>query len=536
MPRPRWILLPATALVAAALAQSASAAELCVHRAGYECPAGSIDKDSDLQDALDDASNTAAPDVIRIATGIYLGPFTYAGGSPLHIVGAGTGKTNLHSGGGDHILETGGADVSRLSVRMPAASPYTGLSVEDGSTITDVEVNGDANPGGERAGIGLYSGGTLRRVKVVLHASADHALVSLGGPAARRIVDSTLHAYSGVVAIGMPSRTIVSRSTIEATKPVVVGGARLEVDNTVLQGPFTDAIRASCGGVGSSQFYGDHLTIVGDGSGTGLRADCDAPGLSSYAALENTVIASVARPWSRETQAGGGADLDLMYSSFRVADGENIGLGNTSLVGIVDADPGFAPDGLRPAPGSPLIDAGAEGAPGQALDRDVKPRLLGARQDIGAFEFDPASAPPGGPAEPAGPGGGGEAGAAVNPDQPLGPAAALGVTQADILAELRRTIARKPGRRARTRYAHRFLVAGTLTLRWTKGRRVLARARLTRGSAGRVVFRVKRTRKGRRLLRRGKRVRLVVRATFTPTGATTIRASRRATLRAKRRR
>ena len=97
----------------------------------------------------------------------------------------------------------------------------------------------------------------------------------------------------------------MSRSTIEATKPLVAAGARLEVDNTVLRGPFTDGVRGGVRRGRSSQFFGDHLTIVGDGSGTGLRADCDGAGLSAYASLENTVIAGVDRPWFRVTQAGG---------------------------------------------------------------------------------------------------------------------------------------------------------------------------------------------------------------------------------------
>src|SRR5687767_14450984 len=159
MPRVRWTLVPAALLVAAAFAQPAAAAELCVHHAGSDCLAGSSDKGSDLQGALDDAALTSAADVIRIGPGVYAGEFTYAGPSPLHILGSGRGETNLHgNAAGVHVLATGGADVSRLSVRLPTKSFFVGIRAEEGSAITDVQVEANPAPASGRTGIHLLPG------------------------------------------------------------------------------------------------------------------------------------------------------------------------------------------------------------------------------------------------------------------------------------------------------------------------------------------------------------------------------------------
>ena len=184
MPRPRWILVPATALVAAAFAQPAPAAELCVHRAAYECPAGSRrqgrrspgrarrrvehgglgrhpDRHRHLQravhlrrrlavahrrrrDGQTTSTRAAAPTSSRPAGPTYRGSRS---GCPSHDA--------LH-----------GHRPSRAAARSPTSR----------STAS-------SNPGGGRAGVGLLSGGTLRRVdrRCSRERDDDHAVDVLAG-------------------------------------------------------------------------------------------------------------------------------------------------------------------------------------------------------------------------------------------------------------------------------------------------------------------------------------------------------------------
>jgi hypothetical protein len=197
---------------------------------------------------------------------------------------------------------------------------------------------------------------------------------------------------------------------------------------------------------------------------------------------------------------------------------------------LIDVDPQFAPGTLQPQAGSPVIDAGAPGAAAQPFDFRGAPRIIGERQDMGAFEFDPAAPPVAQPGDGGGDGAGG-------PGQAGGGAAgADGVTptvgNVELLAGLRATLRQKARRRGAT-YSHRFLVPGKLTIRWLKGDRVVARGSLVRSSTGTAPMRVRLTKRGKRVLRRGRRMRLSVRGSFVPTGQTAITASRRVVLKKK---
>ena len=167
--------------------------------------------------------------------------------------------------------------------------------------------------------------------------------------------------------------------------------------------------------------------------------------------------------------------MSLAHSDVQLAGALEAGPGSVTTSELIDVDPLYAPGTLQPRWGSPVIDR-HPGQPSQDLDLLGKLRLMGARQDMGAFEFDPADtpAPPSADALAAADGETAPL-APLTPQPPLvGPSG--GPTDAALLAELKRTLA---ARRGRT-YTHRWLVAGALTVEWRAGRRVVARARLVR--------------------------------------------------------
>jgi hypothetical protein len=79
----------------------------------------------------------------------------------------------------------------------------------------------------------------------------------------------------------------------------------------------------------------------------------------------------------------------VAHSNFRPA----LSPGITPGAGNQSAEPLFADAELRPAPGSPTIDAGAFDAFASSPDPDGRPRSLGAAPDIGAYEYAPAAGP-----------------------------------------------------------------------------------------------------------------------------------------------
>jgi hypothetical protein len=133
----------------------------------------------------------------------------------------------------------------------------------------------------------------------------------------------------------------------------------------------------------------------------------------------------------------------------------------------------------------------------------------------------------------------------VVPGAPIAPGPGGAPPPPDVSALLGRTLevkgaAAKLGTLVRTgRYTTSYTAPtpGRLVVRWLtiprRGNRavLLASARLTFTAAGtkRVVIRL--TRKGRKVLRRARRLRITVRATWTPLGGTPVTRSRRVTLR-----
>jgi hypothetical protein len=103
-----------------------------------------------------------------------------------------------------------------------------------------------------------------------------------------------------------------------------------------------------------------------------------------------TLVNVIARGANADIDAhdAGGA-CTVAYSNFRPA----LSPGITPGAGNQSAEPLFADAELRPAAGSPTIDAGAFDAFGSSPDPDGRPRSLGAAPDIGAYEYAAANGP-----------------------------------------------------------------------------------------------------------------------------------------------
>jgi hypothetical protein len=118
-----------------------------------------------------------------------------------------------------------------------------------------------------------------------------------------------------------------------------------------------------------------------------------------------------------------------------------------------------------------------------------------------------------------------------------------GPTTAQLKALLARALT-PAGRRARIggllahrgyRFSARALEAGTLRILWFHGKPARKRVLLAGGSvkfmaAGRKQITIRLTKRGKRLLRHAKRLRITVVGTFTPTGQPSVRATKLATL------
>ena len=523
--------IPAALLVAGAIcAAPAGAATYCAHQ-DTGCPQGTIDVGSDVEQALQSAASSDEGDLLLVGPGTWIGPWQYNAGSDLDIEGAGRDQTTVTalSGASDQVLYAGRASVSGLHIRIPANDFWTGLTVGQDSRVTDISI--DRSPGAAKGvtGIHLHGDAHVTRANVTLpqDSHSDRAVKSTGNGSSF-VTESTLTGRVGLDAVATNSGvTLLTRSTVEAVEPIRAVGTRVSIDNSVLRSgaaaPAASALR--CTGAHDAALSADHVTIVGDAP-VAVKSECPHNGHAASLALTNS-IATQPNGFIRFANAGGEADVGIAYSNLHIGNSPSGGTGSAGVAASIDADPQFAPGTLRPQAGSPVIDTGAPGA-AQPLDLCGAARIIGAKQDMGAFEFDPND-PPNAPAPGAEqplPGG-------AQPPATGGPVVpAVGVTNADLLRGLRATLVRKPGRRGAT-YRHRFLLPGTLTIRWTAKGRGLAVGSRRRTAAGRVVLRMYLTTLGRRVLGRRGRVRITVSGTLKSTGRKAVRASRKVVLRAR---
>jgi len=408
------VIAPLAAVAALVLPAAASADDYCVNTA-TTCTHNY--NDTQLQDALADAGTSNAEDNVIVGPGNYTnGPFSYTSfGQPVHVIGAGSDQTKLAAPfqtGQQRILDMEasgtGSTVSGLGIQIPddpgSASDFdVGLYLRI-ADASDIKVTGTSAPQ-YSTGVILDAGSSLSNATVLM-GSTQQGVGVFGVSSPAKVVDSRIAAVIGIYnGTDLTARRLditASQSGFEAT-----GGTTTMSDSLVNLG--------SSGGtglkVGSTNpvdvtLDADHLTVVGDGSGSkGVRAYADvgfgATSSTSTVNLSNSVLSGQQNSIVREADSDDTANVTTSYSNYDQATTSSYngptGHGSITESNPVSGAPSFVntPVGnFRPATGSILVDAGdpAFTAAPFETDLDGGDRTLngdgagGARTDLGAYE------------------------------------------------------------------------------------------------------------------------------------------------------
>jgi hypothetical protein len=418
----------------------------------------------DLQSALSSAELSVEPDVVRIGEGEFTAGaagFTYVAASPVEVVGAGAGAT---------VLTTSAAAPSVLRVQGPAATTrVSDLSVRSAATglreilvvsgtAERVEVTGLSR----NQAVNLLGGSALRTSTVVVPLGSDdepsYAVRALG--AGTTVEDVRLEGGVGVGVFG--DGAAITRARIVAIFGVSVLDANARVTSSLVRvdsGGIGLSVQTS--GLGTGDLEADGVTVANraptpDANGVAVRVG-GGPG---RLALRNSALVDLARPLARLSDSGLPATVEVSWSAVDLtAPVLEAGPGALALgPGNLPSPPGLLPAiaDHRPAAGSPLVDAGdpaPPGAEGPALDLDGRPRVLGPRRDIGAFELPPA--PPVAGGTPGTTAGGPPAALPPRRAAPCAGRRGKALTRCRIAlrlrADLRRCAAARPALRARCR-------------------------------------------------------------------------------------
>ena len=224
----------------------------------------------------------------------------------------------------------------------------------------DIELHGDGDHAAPRLmttsslgdGLILLESGALGHLALEAHAGTGPALKLKSGTVDGIRAVST--SGDGVVVDGSGSGTVLRNSVVKAARTAI--SLKDDGDMTLR-----------------------NLTVMAAGArGVAIKAD-----VHDTVSLVNVI----ARGGDSDVVADAGT-VTAAFSNFRTdhSPGVASGAGNQS------AEPLFADDDYRPAPGSPTIDAGALDAFSVSPDPDGHPRSLGAAPDIGAYEFVPVVA------------------------------------------------------------------------------------------------------------------------------------------------
>jgi len=395
----------ATAIVVAACPAVASATDYCVppndNCAGTPVP--SFDK------ALELAAQGTNADRIFLGDTTYVAQtgtgFTYnVQGSPLEIIGKGSGKTALTSPPGASAvlnLDGGQASVRDLTIRIPqnAAAGASGLSTWE--SARGIDVVEDQTQTNTHRGVVLSQGASLEDSTVTLGGSQNTTAVvfGLGGG---NVLRSALTAWEGVAS---NYGGLIDRSRVTGVERGVYGMR----DGTTITATLVRFSKSGGAGIGALAGAGaptsvkaDGVTIIGPGLANTFGVGATAGGLTPFENAELILTNSIVRGVSSSivaVGAGRGADDANVRTSYSDYDpGGNTTFGsngtitesNVSYVGDAGfVDPAVGDYHLRSS--SPLLDRG-DTVPSPGLDLDGNALITDgdgdgvARRDMGAFE------------------------------------------------------------------------------------------------------------------------------------------------------
>jgi hypothetical protein len=406
-------LLALTTALFALSAPSASAATICVPF-GTACDASHLN----LQNAINAADTLPGRDTIRINAGYPLNENALVGAAnPVDIVGSGRGPdgTVLRSPNSAYPLDiqSPGSTVSNLRVVVENHGGFeSGLGLSANGVVADgITVVGET-------GIDNATGVQVRTSAVLRNSSVD--VPNSNANVAIRAEDATL--IENVSAAG---NRMVSAS--DAGPPAVVrrlrssgpsetgvrasGAGQVQVSDALIRlsgGTSGAGLAAESNSGGSPSLTARHVTVVGTGAlvdaGVGAYSGALSPGQPATVDIRDSLFHALSTDLEVES-LGAAARITVDYSNYNPARVSDVSGGDAQVVAGASnllANPSFvdaAALDFRLRADSALIDRGVPGA-GSTADLDGAPRPSDgngdgvAVRDIGAFEFQRASAPP----------------------------------------------------------------------------------------------------------------------------------------------
>jgi PKD repeat protein len=292
------------------------------------------------------------------------------------------------------FMESRGTVLEGLTIEAPAATDVTGLIIDAG-TASHVAVTGPA-AGTSSTGLtmngGLFTEGSIAMPSAT--GSATTGVTAHGG----EVVGSSI---SGEYAA--QEEVVLRRCTlIPGAYGVISYNDKLTVEDTLIDLSDKHVIGIDLiANAGTATGTFRHLTIINGGvSSRGVIVEAPAAKQTATATLSDSIIAGVEVPLIVSAEKEANSSLRASYSSYAAAANKVLGLGKAVLFNESPASevPGFvnpvvgAPGAgdWRLAPGSALIDAGTPGALGVAessTDLTGSPRIVHARRDVGAYEY-----------------------------------------------------------------------------------------------------------------------------------------------------
>lgn len=420
-------LLPVlTATLFVLLVPSAGAATICVPT-GTGCDQTS----PTLPGAISLAAGTpTVRDTIRLTAGDFTQNALVSGANPVDIVGAGqgTGGTILRSPNGNFSLDiqSPGSTVSNLRVRVEnqPGSFEAGIFLSGAGTVGDgITVLGESGVD-NAVGVIVRTGAILRNslVQVPVTDNANQAISAEEGA----LIENVAAAGDTMVDARNAGDPVVIRRlrspTPSHTGISASGDGSVNVSDALIRlngGSTGGGLLAEATSGGDPSIVARHVTVVGTGdavnAGRGAYAGGFSTGENATVDIRDSIFHALSIDLEVEAFTGAVARIPISYSDYNPAKVVDTSLGDAAVVpgaGNLFANPGFV-DGaaadFRLRADSPLIDRGSPEA-GSTADLDGQPRPNDgngdgvAVRDMGAYEYQrPASPPPGPPADTSAP-------------------------------------------------------------------------------------------------------------------------------------
>lgn len=364
---------------------------------------------AELQQALDDAATNGQNDTIQLAAGNYNtadnggNPFTYTGtqANGLVLLGAGTGQTILDGGDATQVLKiddntgSGIIEVQGLTIQKGWTDSDTGagLNINAGMgsqldlRVQNCEFIGNHNDIASGGGAFLQSINGSITLEKNLFRDNSTTMSGDGGGASLNVKDGDLNinanTFLGNKSVsGMGGGLLASFDSAQA-----ILTNNIFYDNSTDQSGGGAAVFTDTGSV-----HFTHNTVLqnhADQNGGGVHLELSTIGAS--ADLYNNIVYDNTTP-GLGADVFSNSDTNALFKIFN----NNFSQWSEQTPSIVnmganlDVDPELIdPTGedFLPAPGSPMVDQGADPAPSiPNLDAAGNPRVFGAAPDLGALE------------------------------------------------------------------------------------------------------------------------------------------------------